>query len=63
MNEFSCLLTDVIRTTLTRCSYETCSEECRNYLWGGAFECNQVFNNDTYDALWRTLIAICFPSH
>ena len=62
-DEVSCLLVDVIKTTLDTCSWQECSEDCQQYLWSVAFECPEVFHNLTYRSLWDTLIHICFPQH
>ena len=59
----SCMMNDVIRTTLDTCHWEECSDACGQYLWRVAWGCPVVFNNLTYNSLWETLISICFPEH
>jgi hypothetical protein len=54
------MLVRVINTTLETCDYSLCTDECRNYLWAVANNCSHVFNNETYNELWRTLISICY---
>ena len=64
METMSCMLVDVINMTLASCDYTHCEEACKNYLWLVANNCSHVFNNQTYNELWRTLISICYlPSH
>ena len=59
----SCMMVDVIRATLDTCNWQECSDECRQYLWQVAWSCPVVFNNETYNSLWDTLITMCFPGH
>ena len=59
----SCMITDVIRTTLDTCDWQECSEACGQYLWRVAWGCPVVFNNLTYRSLWNTLMNMCFSSH
>ncbi len=63
IDNFSCMLIDVIKNTLDTCKWNDCDGLCRDYLWTVAFECPTVFNNETYESLWKTLIHICFPDH
>jgi len=60
MEAINCMLVNVINTTLDTCNYTLCSNTCRDYLWTVANNCPQVFNNETYEELWRTLISICY---
>ena len=55
-----CMLVSVINNTLDLCDYENCTELCRNYLMTVVGNCSNVFNNDTYSQLWRTLIQLCY---
>lgn len=56
----SCMLIDVINATFANCNYTACDLYCRNYLWAVANNCSHVFNNDTYNEVWRTLIRMCY---
>ena len=56
----SCLITDVIRGTLSMCDYENCNQACSQYLLNVAGNCANIFNNEHYLELWETLINICF---
>ena len=61
MNDIiSCLITDIIRTTLTICNYHNCDHNCSQYLLDVAGNCDEVFHNARYLELWNTLINICF---
>ena len=61
MNDIiSCLITDIIRTTLTICNYQNCDHNCSQYLLDVAGNCDEVFHNERYLELWNTLINICF---
>ena len=59
----SCMITDVIRTTLDTCDWQECSEACGQYLWRVAWGCPAVFNNLTYRSLWDTLNNKGFSGH
>ena len=56
----SCLITDIIRNTLSICDYENCNHICSQYLLNVAGNCANIFNNEQYLELWNTLINICF---
>ena len=61
MNDIiSCLITDIIRNTLTICNYENCNHTYSQYLLDVAGNCGNIFNNQQYLELWNTLINICF---
>lgn len=60
--EISCLITDVIKSTLSSCDYRECNELCKDYLFNVAYECPVVFNNGVYSSLWSTLFDICFST-
>jgi hypothetical protein len=59
MNDFNCLITDVIRTTLSSCDYNNCTQLCMDYLLYIGYNCPFVFNNDVYVELWSSLFDIC----
>jgi len=59
----SCLITDIIRTTLTVCNYQHCDHACSQYLLNVAGNCQEVFNNQHYLQLWDTLINLCYSGH
>ena len=60
MKNISCMLVDVIKTTLASCDYHNCTEICTDYLMHVSNECPVVFHNETYLLLWNTLFNICF---
>ena len=60
---FSCLITDIIKNTLSICNYQNCNHTCSQYLLNVAGNCDNVFNNEHYLQLWNTLINICFTGH
>ena len=60
---FSCLITDIIKNTLSICNYQNCNHTCSQYLLDVAGNCDNVFNNEHYLQLWNTLINICFTGH
>jgi hypothetical protein len=62
IEEINCLITDVIRITLSTCDYRDCNELCKNYLINVAYECPVVFHNEVYESLWNTLFNICFST-
>jgi hypothetical protein len=59
IDEFSCLIVDVIRETLASCDYNDCSDVCFQYLLEVGSECQVVFHNLRYEELWSSLIHIC----
>jgi hypothetical protein len=59
IQQISCMLTDVIRSTLASCDYRDCSQSCLDYLNQVGLYCSAVFNNEVYAELWRTLKGIC----
>ena len=59
LTNVSCLITEVIRTTLASCDYTNCNKMCYEYLWIISNECPHVFNNEKYVELWNTLFHIC----
>lgn len=59
LNDISCFLTDVIRSTLASCDYRDCEEKCMDYIMTVANECPHVFNNEMYLRLWETLFNLC----
>ena len=63
MEAINCMLVKAINTTLDTCNYTLCSNTCRDYLWTVANNCPHVFNNETYEELWRTLISLCYGGH
>ena len=56
---FSCLITDIIRGTLSSCDYRNCNQVCWDYLMLIAHQCPVVFNNEKYLELWDTLFNLC----
>ena len=56
----SCIISDIIRNTLTICNYQNCNHNCSQYLLDVAGNCLSIFNNQQYLELWNTLINICF---
>ena len=59
MEPISCMIVDVIRTTLDSCEWQECSDVCSEYLWNVAWNCPVVFHNENYKTLWTTLLDIC----
>jgi len=59
IEKISCLITDVIRDTLSTCDYRDCNEICYDYLMEVSHECPVVFNNEVYLELWNTLLKFC----
>lgn len=59
IEKISCMLTDVIRSTLASCDYRDCNEQCIDYLLQVGTYCPHVFNNQNYLRLWDTLFNIC----
>ena len=59
LTNISCLITDVIRTTLASCDYTNCNKMCYEYIWIISNECHHVFNKEKYVELWNTLFHIC----
>ena len=59
LNNISCRLVDVIKTTLATCDYTNCDKGCIDYLMLVAMECPVVFNNGEYIRLWNTLFDMC----
>lgn len=59
LSNVSCLITDIIRTTLASCDYTNCNKICYEYLWTISNECPHVFNNEKYVELWNTLFHNC----
>jgi len=58
-NEISCMLVDVIKTTLAICDYKFCDEACYDYLMEVSYGCPVVFHNEQYTLLWNSLFRIC----
>ena len=59
IKQFSCLITDVIRQTLSTCDYYNCNGLWMDYLMYVANNCSVVFNNEKYTELWNALFNIC----
>jgi hypothetical protein len=57
--EMSCIITDVIRSTLAICDYRNCDEKCFDYLLDVSYDCPVVFHNEQYTLLWNSLFRIC----
>ncbi len=55
----SCNLVDVIKSTLSLCSWVICNNECREYLIFVGDECPVVFHNEKYEELWEILMNVC----
>ena len=58
-----CMLVDVIKLTLASCDYTKCSSLCYEYLMNVGLDCPNVFSNQEYADLWRTLWSICAESN
>lgn len=56
---FNCLITNIIRNTLSICNYTLCDQNCSDYLLDVANQCPVVFHNEKYTELWNTLFHIC----
>ena len=61
--KISCMITDVIRYTLSNCSYTECNDVCWDYLIAVGDDCPVVFHNQKYLQLWETLFSLCAPEH
>ena len=59
IHNISCMIIDVINTTLATCDYTNCTNKCIEYLMFVADNCPVVFHNITYEQLWHTLYTIC----
>ncbi len=58
--KISCLMLDVIRTTLATCDRDKCTSSCMDYLMNTGFLCPNIFQDDeVYDRLWSSLLLIC----
>ena len=58
IGKISCLITDVIRDTLSTCDYRDCNEICNDYLMEVSHK-NPINNNEDYLEFWNTLLKFC----